>query len=125
MIEKTYTEAAQGNINFTKIFLVKSYSFFISMCIVLFNKFCLGKVTHIIVDKEFYSTKTKLNIAFATKLTLALFLTSAQITYFAEILTDDDYYGPGGFIYTEVIKYFTRSFPNLILVLESYYYKKF
>lgn len=77
MIEKTYEEAGEGHVNETFYFLVRSYSFLISMGIVLFNKFCLGKVTHIIVDKEFYSTKTKLNIAFATKLTLALFLTSA------------------------------------------------
>lgn len=76
------------------------------MGIVLFNKFCLGKIFHLIVDTEYYSTKSKFNIAFASKLTLALFFNSALITYFAEILSSDNYYGPGGFIYTEVKLYY-------------------
>lgn len=71
------------------------------MLIVLFNKFCLGKIFHIIVDSEYYSTKTKFNIAFAFKLTLALFCNTALLTYFVEILGARNFYGPGGFIYTE------------------------
>lgn len=80
---------------------VKIISYFIAALIVFFNKFILGKLFHILVDSELYSTKTKFNIAFASKLTMALFLNTALITYFVEILGDDNYYGPGGFIYTE------------------------
>lgn len=58
---------------------------------------------HIIVDKEYYSTKTKFNIAFAFKLTIGLFVNSALLTYFVEILSEKNFWGPGGFIYTEVI----------------------
>lgn len=98
-----YEKMGEGDVSAFRYYGTKFYSFFISMGIVLFNKFCLGKVFHIIVDTEYYSTKTKFNIAFATKLTLALFCNSALITYFVEILSSDNYYGPGGFIYTEVI----------------------
>jgi len=56
----------------------------------MFNKFILGKYKyinifigkayHMIVDKELYSTKSKFNIAFANKLTYALFLNTALLT---------------------------------------------
>ncbi|KRX04111.1 hypothetical protein PPERSA_08326 [Pseudocohnilembus persalinus] len=58
-------------------------------------------IFHIIVDGEYYSTKTKFNIAFAFKLTIALFCNTALLTYFVEILGERNFYGPGGFIYTE------------------------
>lgn len=91
------------------------------MGIVLFNKFCLGKVFHLIVDTEYYSTKTKFNIAFATKLTIALFCNSALITYFAEILKNDNYYGPGGFIYTETWVFIWNCFvPPLVWLTDPW-----
>lgn len=71
------------------------------MSIVLFNKFVVGKVMHIIADGEFYSTKSKLNIAFALKLAIGLFVNSALLAYFVEILGEKNFYGPGGFIKTE------------------------
>ena len=80
---------------------MKLLTFSISMGIVLFNKFVLGKVFHMIVDAEYYSTKTKFNIAFAMKLTIGLFVNSALLAYFVEILGEKNFYGPGGFIYTE------------------------
>lgn len=82
-------------------YMVRFMSFAISMSIVFFNKFVLGKVFHIIVDEEYYSTKTKFNIAFAFKLTIGLFVNSALLAYFVEILGEKNFYGPGGFIYTE------------------------
>lgn len=78
-------------------------SLFVSGGIVLFDKFALGKIFHHIVDDELYSTKTKLNIAFAHKLSIAKFINTALVSYIVEILLDDNYFGPGGFIYTEVI----------------------
>lgn len=56
---------------------------------------------HHIVDHEKWSTKTKLNISFGTKLTLALFCNTALITLAVEIITFGNYYGVGGMITTE------------------------
>lgn len=82
----------------------------ISFIIILFNKFVLGKVFHIIVDYEKISTKTKFNISFAKKLATALFLNSAMITYIVEIVGFNNYYGPGGFIYTETWIFIINAF---------------
>ena len=49
-------------------------SIVISVALVLFNKFMLGDIVHHVVDAEKWSTKTKLNISFATKLTLVLLI---------------------------------------------------
>ena len=51
---------------------------------------------HQIADREKWSTKTKLNISFATKLTLALFTNTALITFFVEVIFFKNYYGIGG-----------------------------
>ena len=37
---------------------------------------------------------------------MALFLNSAMLTYFVEILGEKNYYGPGGFIFTESMVFF-------------------
>lgn len=52
----------------------------------MFNKIVLAIVFHKIVDEELYSTKTKFNIAYATKLAMALFVNSAIISFLAECL---------------------------------------
>lgn len=56
----------------------------------------LPDLVHHIVDEEKWSTKTKLNISFGTKLTLALFFNTAMITLAVEIITFDNFYGTGG-----------------------------
>lgn len=61
----------------------------------------LPDLVHHIVDEEKWSTKTKLNISFGTKLTLALFFNTAMITLAVEIITFDNFYGTGGMISTE------------------------
>jgi hypothetical protein len=76
-------------------------SFLISLGLVLFNKFALGKILHIIVDKELISTKSKFNTAFAQKLATSLFVNTALITFIVEIIGEKNFWGPGGFIYTE------------------------
>lgn len=87
----------------------------------MFNKFVLGKFYHIIVDKELWSTKTKFNISFANKLSLALFLNSAMITYFVEILGEKNYYGPGGFIYTETFVFIWNAIiPPMVWLIDPW-----
>ena len=78
--------------------MVKCISFIISLILVLFNKFILADIIHAVVDREKWSTKTKLNISFATKLTLTLFFNTAMITLAVEVLTFKNYYGTGGII---------------------------
>jgi hypothetical protein len=61
-------------------------SFIVSWTIVLMNKFVIGKVLHYIVDYEKISNKTKFNISYAMKLSVALFLNTAIISYIIDIV---------------------------------------
>ena len=65
LIDKAYENIEKGNIDVNVFSKIRAMSFMISTLIVLFNKFILGKVFHIIVDMEKISTKTKFNISFA------------------------------------------------------------
>ena len=125
LIEQTYTEALEGNVNPTKFFWIQSISFFISVQIVLFNKFILGQVYHKIVDKELISTKSKFNISFATKLTIALFMNTAMMSYFIDILGEKNYYGPGGFIFTESFVFLWNALiPPLVWLTDPWTHQK-
>lgn len=74
----------------------------ISSGIVLFNKFALPFIVHHIVDAEKWSTKTNLNISFAFKLTISLFINTALITIIVEVVLFKNFYGiGGGMIYSE------------------------
>ena len=77
---------------------VKRLSTIISWTLVLFNKFIIGKCYHMIVDLEKIPNKTEFNVSFAEKLSVALFINTAVITYVVEIIHFDNYYGPGGFV---------------------------
>jgi hypothetical protein len=73
------------------------------------------------VDYEKYSTKSKFNITFGKKLAIALFLNSAVITYVVEILGFKNYYGPGGFIYTESQVFITNAIvPPLVWLTDPW-----
>ena len=78
--------------------IVNILSFTVSWEIVLFNKFIIGKVIHLIVDTEKISCKTKFNISFAFKLTIALFLNTAVISFVVDIIMFENIIGNGGFI---------------------------
>ena len=67
----------------------------------LFNKFVIAKVIHYIVDLELISTKTKFNIVYAKKLSVALFLNTAVLSYIIDILILENIIGEGGFIQNE------------------------
>ncbi|KAL4485796.1 hypothetical protein ABPG72_012336 [Tetrahymena utriculariae] len=121
LIEHSYEEIQHGNIESSTFAFIKSLSFIISAIIVLFNKFVLAEVFHFIADSERWSTKTKLNISFADSLSLGLFLNSAIITYVVEILYYKNYYGPGGFIYTESWVFLWNAIlPPLVWIINPY-----
>lgn len=115
----------EGNVNPTKFFWIQSISFFISVQIVLFNKFILGQVYHKIVDNELISTKSKFNISFATKLTFGLFMNTAMMSYIIDILGEKNYYGPGGFIFTESLVFVWNAvIPPLVWLIDPWTHQK-
>ncbi|KRX08918.1 hypothetical protein PPERSA_09022 [Pseudocohnilembus persalinus] len=100
MIEHTLRKKLEGRFSYIQTALINSYSFLLCLLIVSLNQFWLQKVMQQIVDKESYSTRTRYNIAYATKLSFALFLNSALIYSLSQFL-QSNYFGPGGFIYME------------------------
>lgn len=105
-----------------KYLLAKCVSCFISVSLVLFNKFVLPIIVHQVVDKEKWSTKTKMNISFAIKLTLVLFCNTALITLAVEILTFENYYGTGGMIGTESMVFILNAVvPPLAWLINPWY----
>lgn len=68
---------------------------------VFFNKFVIGKVYHLIVDLEKISNKTKFNISFARKQSVALFINTALISLVIDFYLTGNVIGKGGFIYNE------------------------
>ena len=82
----------------------------------------LPNLVHHIVDREKWSTKTKLNTSFATKLTLALFTNTALITFFVEIIFFKNYYGiGGGMIFSEYIVFILNAFiPSLTWIIDPW-----
>ena len=97
MIDKAFEDKLEGKAHGdTEYLIARGISVIISALLVFFNKFVLGDIVHHIVDDEMWSTKTKLNISFGVKLTLALFFNTAMITLAVEILAFDNFYGTGG-----------------------------
>jgi hypothetical protein len=121
LVEKAYAEKKRNDIQGNSLLYVNILSFLISAIIVLFNKFILGIVYHHLTDLEKISTKSLFNISFGKKLSVALFVNSALITYFVEILGDKNYYGPGGFIYTESWVFIFNAFiPPLVWLIDPW-----
>jgi formate/nitrite transporter FocA (FNT family) len=90
--------------------------------LVLFNKFALPIIVHAVVDKEKWSTKTKMNISFGIKLTLVLFCNTALITLAVEVLTFENYYGTGGMIGTESMVFILNAIvPPLAWLINPWY----
>lgn len=56
---------------------------------------------HYIVDLELISNKTKFNISYAKKLSIALFVNTACLSYLIDILILQNIIGEGGFIQNE------------------------
>ena len=85
--------------------------------IYLYMKFFL-----FLIDPEKWSTKTKMNISFAIKLTLVLFCNTALMTLAVEILTFDDYYGTGGMIGTESMVFILNALiPPLVWLINPWF----
>lgn len=102
--------------------VISIFSFIISTSIVLFNKFALPFLVHHIVDLEKWSTKTKLNISFAFKLTIALFFNTALITVLVEVILFKNFYGIGGGMdYNEELVFiFNAIIPSLAWVIDPW-----
>ena len=73
----------------------------VAWVIVIFNKFVLAKVCHMITDTEKLSSFTELNISFAFKGSICLFLNTAIISFVIDIVMFDIILGEGGFIGNE------------------------
>lgn len=96
----------------------KILTYFIVSTIIIFNKFLLPYLIHLIVDKEKWPTLTALNISYSTKLTLLLFTNTAFITFFVEILILNNFYGiAGGMIYSEFFVFILNAFVSPIIWL--------
>lgn len=93
----------------------------ISWVIVLFNKFVMGITYHHIVDTERISSKTKFNIQFATKLTYAMFVNTAMLSYIIDILLMGNIVTKGGFIQNETNVFILNAFfPPAVWLIDPY-----
>jgi hypothetical protein len=76
---------------------------------------------HKLTDHEKWSTVTKFNISFATKLSFSLFLNTALITVAVEVLTFHNFYGVGGLIQTESFMFIMNAlFPPLCWLIDPW-----
>jgi len=74
---------------------------------------------------ELLSTKSKFNISFATKLTFGLFMNTAMMSYIIDILGEKNYYGPGGFIFTESLVFVLNAvIPPLVWFIDPWTHQK-
>lgn len=81
----------------------------------------MGFTFHNIVDTERISSKTKFNIQFATKLSVALFINTAVISYVIDIVIVDNIIGEGGFIYNESKVFILNAlFPPIVWLIDPY-----
>lgn len=93
----------------------------ISWIIVLFNKFIMGVTYHHIVDTERISSKTKFNIQFAFKLTIALFINTAMMSYIIDIILMGNIITKGGFIQNETNVFILNAlFPPFVWAFDPY-----
>lgn len=93
----------------------------ISWIIVFFNKFIMGFTYHHIVDSERISSKTKFNIQFAFKLSIALFINTAIMSYIADIVILGNLVTKGGFIQNETQVFILNAlFPPFVWFIDPY-----
>lgn len=93
----------------------------IGWVIVIFNKFVIGKVMHLITDTEKISTFTQFNISFAVKLSICLFLNTAIISFITDIIILNNIIGEGGFISNESQVFILNAlFPPLVFFIDPW-----
>lgn len=102
--------------------LLSALSLVISSLIVLFNKFGLPFLVHHIVDHEKWSSKSKLNLSFAFKLTLALFVNTSLISIVVEVVLFKNFYGiGGGLVLSEFLVFiFNAIIPALAWIIDPW-----
>lgn len=114
-------QAKKGEIDQSTLTKINVLSFVISWIIVIFNKFVIGKVLHYIVDEELISNKTKFNISYAHKLSVALFLNTAGLSYIIDIVILKNIIGQGGFIQNETQVFILNAvFPPLVWLVDPW-----
>ncbi|CAD8115777.1 unnamed protein product [Paramecium sonneborni] len=97
----------------------------ISWTVVFFNKFVIGKVYHLIVDLEKISNKTKFNISFARKQSVALFINTALISLVIDFFLTGNVIGKGGFIYNESNVFLLNAFiPPIVWFVDPWSIQK-
>ncbi|CAD8169509.1 unnamed protein product [Paramecium pentaurelia] len=97
----------------------------ISWTVVFFNKFVIGKVYHLIVDLEKISNKTKFNISFARKQSVALFINTALISLVIDFYITGNVIGKGGFIYNESNVFLLNAFiPPIVWFVDPWSIQK-
>jgi len=80
---------------------VFEFAVLMAFLIILFNKFAVGTAIDYLVEYEKISTKTRLHLSFATKLSICLFFNTALISLIIDILIFQNYYHYGGLIFVE------------------------
>ena len=81
----------------------------------------MGFSFHKIVDTERISSKTRFNIQFAYKLTVAMFINTAVLSYVIDIWIVRNVIGEGGFIQNETNVFILNAlFPPMVWFVDPY-----
>ena len=91
-----------------KIDRVVGFAVLMAFLIICFNKFAVGTAIDYLVEIEKISTKTRLHLGFASKLSLCLFFNTALISLIIDILIFKNYYHYG--IYMNIFLLYTVYF---------------
>ena len=111
----------QGAVNPQTVINIMLFTWLTTLVIVFFNKFCVGVIIHQIVDLEKIGNKTHFQISFARKLSLALFMNAAVISYVIDIIIQGNIIGYGGFIYNESLIFILNGiFPPLVWLIDPW-----
>lgn len=100
VVEKMEDDAVETQKEIDHVFL---FSVLMAFLIIMFNKFAVGTAIDYLVEYEKISTKTRLHLSFATKLSICLFFNTALISLIIDILIFNNYYHYGGLIFVEQI----------------------
>lgn len=120
-VDDAHEEDLKGDISDNTLIKIKCFCYLISLGIVLFNKLGVAKILHYIVDLEKISNKTKFQISYGTKYSIALFSNAALMSYIIDILILDNIIGYGGFIYNESLIFILNAIlPPLVWLIDPW-----
>lgn len=120
-IDNAHDDMLKGVVNPQTLLNIMLITWLITLVIILFNKFCVGVIIHHIVDLEKIGNKTHFQISFARKLSVALFMNAAVISYVIDIVIQNNIYDYGGFIYNESLIFMLNAlFPPLVWLVDPW-----